>query len=57
MLMSGPADEQLLPGIFARAIRELPVHNSIDRQVSRIRYALDNTYARQIDRVQQFITR
>ncbi len=57
MLMSGPADEQLLPGIFARAIRELPVHNSIERQVSRIRYALDNTYARQIDRVQQFITR
>jgi glycosyltransferase involved in cell wall biosynthesis len=57
MLMSGPADEQALPGMFARAVGELSVHNSVDRQVSRIRYALDNTYARQIDRVQQFITR
>jgi hypothetical protein len=57
MLMSGPADEQALPGIFARAVRELSVHNSVERQVSRIRYALDNTYARQIDRVEQFITR
>jgi glycosyltransferase involved in cell wall biosynthesis len=56
LLMSGPADEQALPGIFTRAIRELSVHNSVERQVSRIRYALDNTYARQIDRVDQFIT-
>jgi hypothetical protein len=57
MLMSGPADEQALPEMFSRAVGELSVHNSVDRQVSRIRYALDNTYARQIDRVQQFITR
>ena len=57
LLMSGPADEHALPGMFARAVGELSVHNSVERQVSRIRYALDNTYARQIDRVQQFITR
>jgi hypothetical protein len=57
LLMCGPADEQALPGLFARAIRDLPVHNSVERQVNRIRYALDNTYARQIDRIQQFITR
>lgn len=57
LLMSGPADEQALPGIFARAVGELSVHNSVERQVGRIRYALDNTYARQIDRVEQFITR
>ncbi|HET6253700.1 MAG TPA: hypothetical protein VFE32_06490 [Puia sp.] len=57
MLMSEPAGEQALPGIFSRAVGELTVHNSVERQVSRIRYALDNTYARQIDRVQKFITR
>jgi hypothetical protein len=57
LVMSEPAEEEALPEIFARAIRDLPVHNSAERQISRIRYALDNTYARQVDRVQQFITR
>jgi hypothetical protein len=55
--MSEPAEEQALPAIFDRAIRDLPVHNSAEQHIRRIRFALDNTYARQIDRVQQFITR
>jgi|HubBroStandDraft_1064217.scaffolds.fasta_scaffold07894_2 glycosyltransferase involved in cell wall biosynthesis len=57
LLMSEPAEEGALPGIFAEAVRQLALHNSAERQVSRIRYALDNTYARQIDRVHQFINR
>ena len=55
--MSDPMEEQRLPEIFDAVIRDLAVYNSAERQIGRIRFALDNTYARQVERVQQFITR
>ncbi|HLX67117.1 MAG TPA: hypothetical protein VKR41_08980, partial [Puia sp.] len=55
--MSDPMGEQRLPVIFDAVIRDLAVYNSAERQIGRIRFALDNTYARQVERVQQFITR
>jgi hypothetical protein len=55
--MSDPMEEQRLPDIFDAVIRDLAGYNSAERQIGRIRFALDNTYARQVERVQQFITR
>lgn len=55
--MSDPMEEERLPEIFEAVIRDLAVYNSAERQIGRIRFALDNTYARQVERVQQFITR
>jgi hypothetical protein len=55
--MTGPAEEASLPALFDRTVGQLAVYNSPERQTSRIQYALDNTYARQIDRIRQFNTR
>jgi glycosyltransferase involved in cell wall biosynthesis len=55
--MVDPMEEQRLPEIFDTVTRDLAVYNSAERQIGRIRFALDNTYARQVERVHQFITR
>jgi glycosyltransferase involved in cell wall biosynthesis len=55
--MSDPTEEQRLPAIFDAVIRDPARYNSPEKQIARIRFALDNTYARQVERVQQFITR
>lgn len=49
-------EEDSLPGIFDRTLKELSTHNARERQIRRIQFALDNTYARQVERVEQFIT-
>ena len=56
MVMSGVGDEEGLPDVFDRTIKDLSLYNAKERQLRRIGYALDNTYARQIERVEQFIT-
>jgi hypothetical protein len=53
--MSDPMEERRLPEIFDTVVRKLAVYNSRERQIARIRFALDNTYARQVERVQEFI--
>jgi|GEM_PF-200072 hypothetical protein len=53
--MSEPGEERRLPELFDTVVRELAVYNSPERQIGRIRFALDNTYARQVERVQEFI--
>jgi glycosyltransferase involved in cell wall biosynthesis len=55
--MSDPMEEQRLPVIFDAVIGDLTRYNSAERLAGRIRFALDNTYARQVERVEQFITR
>lgn len=54
--MCGSTEEDRLPEIFDRTIKDLASHNAKERQVRRIGFALDNTYARQVERVEQFIT-
>jgi hypothetical protein len=49
-------EEDKLPEIFDRAVRDLSSHNARELQIRRISFALDNTYARQVERVKQFIT-
>jgi len=56
LVMCDRMEENRLPEIFDRAIKELSFHNSTERQLMRIGFALDNTYARQIERIRQFIT-
>lgn len=54
--MCGSGEEDSLPAIFDRTVKDLEIHNARERQVRRIHYALDNTYARQVERVEQFIS-
>jgi hypothetical protein len=56
LVMSDIREEDRLPDIFDQAIKELSFHNARERQIRRIEFALDNTYARQVERVQEFIT-
>lgn len=56
MVMCESGEEDTLPGIFDRTIKDLAGCNSRERQIERIEFALDNTYSRQVDRVKQFIT-
>jgi hypothetical protein len=56
LVMCDRTEENRLPEIFDRVMTELPFHNARERQQQRIAFALDNTYARQVERVQQFIT-
>lgn len=55
LVMCESQEEDRLPEIFDQTIRDLSVHNAKERQIRRIDFALDNTYARQVERVQQFI--
>jgi hypothetical protein len=55
MVMCDSGEEDRLPEIFDRTIKDLSFHNGKDRQIGRIGFALDNTYARQVERVEQFI--
>jgi glycosyltransferase involved in cell wall biosynthesis len=57
LVMGDSSEEDSFPLIFDRAIKDLAFHNAKERQIRRIGFALDNTYARQVERVQQFITR
>jgi glycosyltransferase involved in cell wall biosynthesis len=56
MVMCGGGEEDRLPEIFDRTVEDLSFHNAKERQIGRISFALDNTYARQVERVEQFIT-
>jgi hypothetical protein len=47
--------EDSLPDIFDSVIDKLPVYNAIEKQKQRMTFALDNTYVRQVERIQQFI--
>jgi hypothetical protein len=57
MVMAESKEEDRLPEVFDQTIRDLSVHNAKERQIRRIGFALDNTYARQVQRVEEFITR
>lgn len=53
MLMSDENSE--FPEIFDRALKDLPYWNSQSMQKERKAYAMENTYAKQIDRIEQII--
>jgi glycosyltransferase involved in cell wall biosynthesis len=48
-------EEDKLSEIFDRTVRDLDYHNAKERQIRRISFALDNTYTRQVERVEKFI--
>lgn len=57
LVMCDKDKEDDLPGLFEDVMNNLPVYNNIEKQKQRIAFALDNTYARQVERIQQFIHR
>jgi len=46
---------QNLPGLFVKVLNNLTFYNSPDFQRRRIEFALQNTYARQLERIQTII--
>ena len=48
-------DNTGLPALFAETMRDLEMLNSHVRSQTRIRFALENTYAKQIDRVEEML--
>jgi hypothetical protein len=57
LVMSDKDEEDNLPELFNKVMNELSIYNDIERQKERIAFALDNTYVRQVERIQQFIHR
>jgi hypothetical protein len=49
-------DNTALPALFAETIRDLKALNSPTLRQARIRFALENTYAKQIDRVEALLS-
>lgn len=47
--------EARLPSLFSEVTRDLAFYNSPEKQERRIRFALDNTYRRQVVRIGEFI--
>jgi hypothetical protein len=56
LVMCESGVEDTLPGVFDVTIRDLAIYNARERQIKRIEFGLDNTYSRQVERVEQFIT-
>jgi glycosyltransferase involved in cell wall biosynthesis len=54
--MGGAGDEDRLPELFNEVMQRLPDFSSPERQQKRIGFALDNTYKRQVIRIEEFIT-
>lgn len=54
--MDGTEDEHRLPALFRKVMENLATYNAPARQQQRIQFALDNTYNRQVIRIQQFIS-
>jgi hypothetical protein len=57
LVMCGQEEEEKLPELFNKVINDLPLYNDMEKQKNRIAFALDNTYARQVERIQHFISR
>jgi glycosyltransferase involved in cell wall biosynthesis len=53
--MGDQTEEHLLPALFKKVTDDLALYNAPERQQQRIRFALDNTYRRQVIRIRNFI--
>jgi hypothetical protein len=53
--MGARTEEDRLPALFKEVTGNLEVYSSPERQQQRIRFALDNTYRRQVVRIREFI--
>lgn len=51
LLMTAPGDSSRLPALLADVLARRSLHNAPSRQRQRRAYALDHTYARQLDRI------
>ena len=54
LVMCHKEEEERLPEMFDTVLADLGSYNAEARQLERIRFALDNTYSRQVDRIQEF---
>lgn len=53
--MTGTGEDERLPGLFAETIRQIGHFNNDDFAKRRMELAIHNTYARQIERIEQII--
>jgi hypothetical protein len=54
--MSVSMDNEDLPSLFKRVIASIQDYNTPELQQKRIQYACQNTYACQVDRINQFLS-
>lgn len=55
--MTEAGNDEALPLLFSKTIKELEIHNSVELREKRIAYALDNTYAEQIKRIGRLVNK
>ena len=55
LFMTEPGRDDQFPEIFNTVINNLTTYNSIIEQRKRISFALDNTYKRQVERIENFL--
>jgi len=55
LLMCGKEEEEKLPELFKEVVNNFSLYSSEEQQLKRLNFALDNTYTRQIERIQQFV--
>lgn len=53
LLIQDEKDSEDFAGFFKREIQAIEQHNQIEKQKKRIAFALENTYAKQIDRIME----
>jgi glycosyltransferase involved in cell wall biosynthesis len=54
--MTAAGNDEALPTLFSEVVKELEQFNTADLMVKRIRFALDNTYEKQIQRIGEIIS-
>ncbi|HEV9037521.1 MAG TPA: hypothetical protein VGQ51_12895 [Puia sp.] len=55
LTMTDKDREEDFPALFETVTGRLSFYNDVDQQKKRIAFALDNTYSRQVERIQEFI--
>ncbi len=56
MVMPKDNNDLMLPSLFTKVINNLAHYNSLKLQQKRIKFALDNTYSKQIERIEEYIS-
>ncbi|MEJ7737954.1 MAG: hypothetical protein WKF97_11045 [Chitinophagaceae bacterium] len=53
--MTGPGEDERLPELFSETIRQIGRYNNDDFAKRRMQFSIHNTYAKQIERIEQII--
>jgi exosome complex RNA-binding protein Rrp4 len=53
--MTGKGEEDNYTELFSSVINNIEAYNSVEQQTKRINYALENTYEKNIQKINQFL--